>query len=126
MIASVCLCCGADIRLDEPIMIDDFSMFGDGYPLAYKGKPLRISPHESSVCWTLMKVYPMHIGRDALLNRIGSEEAEANVLQVYICRIRAKLRAQGIPDPIETIRYKGFRWRSAGEMADGVVVEKAA
>lgn len=116
MIASVCHCCGADIRLDEPLVIDDFSMFGPGYPLAYKGKPLRLTPHESAICWSLMKAYPMSLSRDAILYRIGSEDAEANVLQVYVCRIRKKLKSQGIPSPIETIRHRGFRWCSAAEM----------
>lgn len=120
MIPSICPCCGTDIRLDDPITIDDFAMFGDGYPLTYLRKPLKLAPRESSVCWALMKAYPLVLSTDVLLNRIGSEDAEGNVVQVYVHRIRAKLKMLGIEDPIETVYGRGFRWRSAGEIRDAV------
>jgi hypothetical protein len=31
-LASVCPCCGTDITLDSPILINDFSMNGAGFP----------------------------------------------------------------------------------------------
>jgi hypothetical protein len=53
-----CPHCGSDIRLDQPILLNDFSMFGDGYPLVYRGKPVHLTPGQSALCWTLLKAYP--------------------------------------------------------------------
>lgn len=116
MRANVCPCCGTDITVDAPIVIDDFSMFGDGYPLVYKGKPLRLTPRESALCWALMKSYPYHLSKDALLNHIGSEDAETNVIEVFLSRLRRKLSMAEIPNPVQSIRCKGLKWMSAAEI----------
>lgn len=118
MRANICPCCGTDITIDAPIVLDDFSMYGEGYPLTHKGKPIRLTPRENAVCWALMKAFPHHISKDALLNHIGSEDAETNVVEVYLTRIRRRLTELRIPDPIARVRGKGLRWRSTAEMAE--------
>jgi OmpR family two-component system response regulator YxdJ len=104
-----CPCCGADIRLDTPIMLNDFSMYGDGYPLMHKGKRVPLTPMQNAICWTLLKAYPAVVSADVLMIRVGSD-AESNALDVQLSRMRAKMRELGIPNPIETIWGKGFRW----------------
>ena len=104
-----CPHCGSDIRLDEPILLNDFAMFGDGYPLVYQGRAIGLSPKQSAICWTLLKAYPHIVRRDTLLIRIGSD-AETNVIDVQLSRIRSKLAGLGAPNPIETVHAIGYRW----------------
>lgn len=104
-----CPCCGTDIRQDEPILLNDFSMYGDGYPLCYKGRPITMPRMESAICWTLLKAYPVIVRVDAILNRIGSDGGK-NTLEVLVLRIRRKLAEHNIPNPIEVVSGRGFRW----------------
>lgn len=108
-----CHNCGADVTLDEPIRIDDFSMVGDAFPFCYRGEPLNLTAGERTVIWSLMKAYPDHVTKPTLLDRIGSDGMN-NLIQVLVCRIRAKLREIGAPDPIETVHNRGYRWKPGG------------
>jgi DNA-binding response OmpR family regulator len=104
-----CPCCGTDIRCDQPIILNEFSMLGDGAPLLYKRKPIPMTPMQSALCWSLLKAFPAIVRNDVLLMRVGSE-AESNAIDVQLSRIRAKLRARNIPNPIENVWGKGYRW----------------
>lgn len=108
-----CHNCGADIYLDEPIRIDDFSMVGDGHPLCYKGKPIKLTHGERMIIWSLLKAYPRHVSKSTLLDRCGSDGLN-NLIQVLVCRIRRNLKVMGIPDPIETVHGFGYRWKPGG------------
>lgn len=109
VVPAFCPHCGADIRLDAPISLNDFSMYGDGYPLCYQGTPLPLTPSQNSICWTLLKAYPLIVRTDAIILRVGSE-SESNAIEVQLSRIRSKLRRLGIPNPIETVWGRGYRW----------------
>jgi DNA-binding response OmpR family regulator len=104
-----CPHCGADIRLDQPICLNDFSMFGDGYPLYYQQQPIILTSAQSAICWSLLKAFPRMVRRDALINRMGSDSL-SNAVEVQVSRIRDKLRQLGVPNPIETVQGKGYRW----------------
>jgi DNA-binding response OmpR family regulator len=114
--ANICPCCGADITVDTPLIIGDFAMFGEGYPLTYQGRPIRLSTRENSLCWALMKAHPYHLSKDALLNHIGSEEAESNIIEVFKSRIKTKLAGLEIPYPIGIVWGKGLRWLAKVEL----------
>jgi DNA-binding response OmpR family regulator len=102
-----CPHCGADIRLDQPICLNDFSMFGDGYPLLYMLKPLPLSRAQASLVWTLMKACPHKVSVDTIMIRIGSD-CESNVIDVLVSRIRAICRELNVPNHIETMRGRGY------------------
>lgn len=107
-----CPHCGSDLKADAPIMLNEFSMFGDGYPLCYNGKPVKLTPTENALIWTLLKAYPNTVRADAMLNRIGSE-GNYNTVTVLISRIRRKLKAAAVPNHIETMWGTGVRWSVA-------------
>lgn len=94
---------------DEPILINDFSILGMGYPLCYKDHPIDLTRSEVEVCWTLMKAFPSMVKPATILTRIGSD-GEPNTLSVLIYRIRDKFKARGIPCPIATVRGYGYHW----------------
>jgi DNA-binding response OmpR family regulator len=104
-----CPHCGSDLKVDAPILFDNFSMFGDGYPLLYKQRLVPLTPGQASLVWTLLKAFPHAVKDDTIINRIGSD-CGSNVIDVMVSRIRATFRRMGIPNHIETVRGRGFRW----------------
>lgn len=103
--AKICPHCGADLAKDQPIIINDFSMLSPLSPLCYKGMPLPLAPAARGVCWTLMKAFPRPVSIDTILNRLDSD-AEGNVVDVYLSRIRKALRAIDAPIPFEAERSR--------------------
>lgn len=99
----MCPGCGRDLIADQPVIINDFSMFSGASTLFYRGNPVRLTYSERTLMWSMMKAFPNPITHDAMLNRLDSE-AEGNVIDVYMSRIRAKLRKIGAPIPFESIK----------------------
>lgn len=85
--------------LDAPVLIDDFSMMSSISDLWWRDKPVPMAAAEKVICYTLMKAYPVPVRRDVILERLGSE-SDGNIIDVYVCRLRKKLREIGAPNPI--------------------------
>jgi DNA-binding response OmpR family regulator len=100
-----CPHCGYDLVHDQPIILNDFSMLSSHSPLLYRGQPIKLSAAMRSLCWTLMKSYPRPVREDVILDRMGSE-AEGNVIDVYMSRIRKALREIKAPIPFENVTSK--------------------
>lgn len=114
----ICPHCGFDLDNDQPIVIDDFFMFGPGAPLCYQGRPLRLTGAEAAVAWTLIKACPALVRVDVILDRIGSE-ANLEAVGIFIHRIRRKLREAGASDMIAVGRRGGkraYRWKLQNEV----------
>jgi DNA-binding response OmpR family regulator len=105
-----CPNCGTNVMRDAPILLNDFSMMGESFPLMFRNIPIKLTFGESSICWSLMKAYPDPVKCSVLLDRVDSD-GTPNVCQVLICRIRAKIAKNGAPNPIETVHRRGYRWR---------------
>jgi DNA-binding response OmpR family regulator len=103
-----CPHCGYDLMVDTPILINDFAMFSPLAQLTYKGRPVKLTPYERSLCWTLMKAYPEPVRVDIILDRLGSE-ADTNVVDVFVCRARKKIRDVGAGDMFRPTSYRGNR-----------------
>lgn len=120
-----CPHCGYDLRMDQPVLIDDYSMLGSLSPLCWKNEPVGLTATENLLCWSLLKAYPDPVRIEVLADRCGSE-ATSNVTEVIICRIRKKLREMGAPNPIVSARMRGssraFVWKPGGH---NVVVSTA-
>jgi DNA-binding response OmpR family regulator len=111
--AKICPCCGTDIALDEPIVINDFSMLGAGRPLFYRDVMVSLTHGEALICWSLMKAYPGFLTLSAIAERISERDLEApdNLVRVLVCRIRKKLRDLGAPVPIVTLsQHHAYEW----------------
>jgi len=114
-----CPHCGFDLAVDQPVLIDDFSMFGPGTPLCYQGRPLQLTYSEAAVAWTLLKACPGSVLVDVILDRIGSE-AGPEAVSVYVHRLRRKMIEAGARDMIAVGRRGGkrtYRWKLATEDA---------
>lgn len=115
--SALCPSCGYDFLVDQSSTVEGFTMHGESSPLEVLGQVIPLSRGESSLVWSLMKAYPSPVRHDALLLRMGSEANTGNTLQVLVCRVRRKLREAGIPDPIELVRGRGYRWRGLARPA---------
>ena len=110
--------------LDQPIILTDFSMFGPGAPLCYKGRPLNLTGAEACVVWTLMKACPDPVQLDVILDRLDSD-ASLEVVSVFVCRIRKKFKAAGAPNMIRSDRRhnkRAYRWMVRGDGLDAKIV----
>ena len=115
-LASLCPCCGTDITLDTPVLINDYFMTGAGFPLMYKGTKVPLTHSEALVCWSLMKNYPGYVTIDALAERCGtSAEDTTNLVRALISKIRRKLRELQAPEPILSLcRHNAYIWDPRG------------
>lgn len=113
----ICPCCGTDIVVDAPIMINDFAMNGAGHPLFYRAKQVRLSHGEALICWALMKAYPHHLSIDVLGERLDTDAEDiANNIRALISKIRRKLAELGAPNVIYTLKYHhAYVWNPRGE-----------
>lgn len=116
----LCPHCGYDLRLDTPVLIDDFSMMSSVAVLRWEGEAVKLTGSERILVYTLMKAYPAPVRLSVILDRMDSD-ATGNVIDVYLCRIRKKLRAIGAPNPIASVRNRGrermFAWVTGDEYA---------
>lgn len=107
----LCPHCGFDLKVDSPVMLDDFSMDGAGYPLLYKGRPVKLTHGEALICWALMKAYPDFVTLGALLGRISVDGDNEDTIRTLICRLRQKLRDISAGPLIETVWGRhAYRW----------------
>lgn len=111
MTHAFCPHCGYDLQLDSAIMINDFMMMGSMGQLWWREHPISLPASERIICYTLMKAYPSPVRHDVILDRLDSD-SESNVLDVYVHRIRKKLKEIGAPNPIVTARGSGSHGRA--------------
>lgn len=122
-----CPHCGYDLHLDQPVILNDFAMFGAGAPLVYKGLPLPqpLTPAEAAVVWTLLKACPDPVATPVILERVSDSES-INVVNVLICRIRKKLRVAGAPEMIGRTVHRGkncYVWQLGDQPRRRIAVE---
>lgn len=112
---ALCPHCGYDLQLDTPILIDDFSMMNSMSHLWWRDQVIALTSSERIVCYTLMKAYPGPVRTSVLLERLDSDAEHNNIINVYISRIRRKIRDVGAPNPIVTQGRDGvYSWATGG------------
>lgn len=105
--ATFCPHCGYDLRKDILIERDGWSFDPRGVAF-YSDKPVRLTPGEFSILHSLAKADGRIVSVDALLGRIGSDGS----LQTTVYHVRQHLGELKIPDPIENVFARGYRWRT--------------
>jgi len=79
----------------------------DGRRLVYEEKSITLGPHESAVMKCLLEQPGTPVSRDILSRAIG--ESRTNKTDVYICFLRRKVEAAGLPCRVRTIRNYGYQ-----------------
>lgn len=77
------------------------------------GAAVRLTAREFDLLHLLASTPGRYWSRERILNRVWgtAEEPQANIVEVYISRLRRKLAPRGAPSPIETLRGVGYRLR---------------
>jgi OmpR family two-component system response regulator YxdJ len=85
----------------------------DRFELVYQDQTIELSKKELILMEVLMKSVERVISRNRLLEKLWDEHTfvDDNTLNVYITRMRKKLKDIGITGAIETVRGAGYRFQ---------------
>jgi len=77
------------------------------------GRKILLQPREFALLAELMRNADRVMTRTMLLERVWDFDFDprTNIVETHLSRLRAKLNAGGEPDPIETLRGTGYRYR---------------
>jgi two-component system, OmpR family, response regulator YxdJ len=104
---------GAERRVE----VNGLTLFPERLELAWQGKKVELGGKEALLLEALLKRPGRVATRDVLLEILWNEQAfvDDNTLNVYINRVRGKLKELGITGLIETVRGTGYRLKPPGE-----------
>lgn len=92
-------------------------LYPERHVIQYEEQTAELSPKETVLLEALMDREGRVISREQLLDLMWSDEhfIDDNALNVYITRIRKKLKELGAEGMVETVRGAGYRLGTAGE-----------
>lgn len=96
---------------------DGLLLYLDRYELIYQGKKTELSKKELVLMEVLMNKAGQVVSRQYLLEKLWDENTfvDDNTLNVYITRMRKKLKDIGITGAIEVVRGVGYRLKICWE-----------
>ncbi|MEC0242379.1 response regulator transcription factor [Paenibacillus dokdonensis] len=91
-------------------------LYPERFLLTYEGESVELTQKESVLVEALMKKENRIVSRGRLLDLIWEDRhfIDDNTLNVYITRIRKKLKELGFDEPVETVRGAGYKLRLRG------------
>lgn len=92
------------------ISIDNFNVDLDNNKVSYKSKSIRLSRMEYQIMEYLVRNRGRIIDKDRLVDSlwIDSDHKDPNIVNVYVNRIRDKLKKAKAPNIIKTVRGFGY------------------
>lgn len=92
-------------------------LYPERFMLTYEGQSVELTQKESILVEALMKKADRVVSRGRLLDLMWEDRhfIDDNTLNVYITRIRKKLKELGFDDPVETVRGAGYMLRLEGK-----------
>ena len=84
--------------------------YPEALKMVYRESSEWLTVREGELLTVLMSAHPEMVKRERILNLLWDDErfVDDNTLSVNVGRLRKKLAAMGINDPIQTIRGKGY------------------
>lgn len=103
-----CPCCGHNLAAEQPMAVGSLAVDPRG-DASWEGRAIHFTPGERIVLDSIVQARGRLVPAPALRERIGYEGL-GNVLDVFLVRIRRKLRQAGAPATlIETAIGRGYR-----------------
>jgi len=88
----------------------ELTYYPEALKMVYREASQWLTVREGELLTLLMSAHPEMVKRERILNLLWDDErfVDDNTLSVNVGRLRKKLAAMGINDPIQTIRGKGY------------------
>jgi DNA-binding response OmpR family regulator len=100
---TTCPLCGQSVRWQS-----EFDVSLDANVAVVNGRPIRLQPREAEVLSVIAEAAPRVVSRDLLSLRCDPDrEFEERLFDVYVCRLRKKLRRTDFT--IEGVKGRGYR-----------------
>lgn len=96
---------------EHKVGLGGLTLFPERFIVQYHDQSTELTPKESALLAELMQREGRVVSRDRLLDIMWEDQhfIDDNTLNVYITRVRRKLKELGIGDCIETVRGAGYR-----------------
>lgn len=103
-----CPSCGFNLRNDEVVERDGFRLDPRGLA-EFEGRYIDIPVGYALILHALASNEGRAVSLSTLLSRV-SDGDYPQFVAVLVCRMRRTLQEAGIPNPIQTVYGRGYRW----------------
>ena len=101
---------------ERTVEVAGLKLFLERMELSIHDTKVELSKKEALLLEALMNQYPRVVSRERLLEKLWDEQfVDENTLNVYITRVRGKLKDMGLEGAVETVRGSGYRLRAVWE-----------
>ena len=101
---------------ERTVEVAGLKLFLERMELSMNDTKIELSKKEALLLEALMNQYPRVVSRERLLEKLWDEQfVDENTLNVYITRVRGKLKDIGLEGAVETVRGSGYRLRATWE-----------
>ncbi|ASJ57065.1 DNA-binding response regulator [Brevibacillus formosus] len=103
---------------ERTVEVAGLKLFLERMELSMFDTKIELSKKEALLLEALMNQHPRVVSRERLLEKLWDEQfVDENTLNVYITRVRGKLKDLGLEGAVETVRGSGYRLRATWEEA---------
>ncbi|CAM5796867.1 MULTISPECIES: response regulator transcription factor [Brevibacillus] len=104
---------------ERTVEVAGLRLFLERMELMMGDEKVELSKKEALLLEALLNQYPRVVSRERLLEKLWDEQfVDENTLNVYITRVRGKLKELGLDGAIETVRGSGYRLKVTWEDAE--------
>ncbi|MFD0620592.1 response regulator transcription factor [Paenibacillus sp. GCM10027629] len=96
---------------ERSLSLHGLTLLPERLEVSLADQSLELLRKESLLLEVLMERYPRVVSRDRILEKLWDENhfVDENTLNVYVTRLRKKLKDLGIEEAVETVRGAGYR-----------------
>lgn len=100
----------ANQERERTMEVEGVILFPERLELTYQQRKVELSKKEALLLEVLMSQYPRVASRERMLEKLWDEQfVDENTLNVYVTRVRNKLKDLSLQGAVETIRGEGYR-----------------
>lgn len=101
---------------ERTVEVAGLKLYLERMELSMHDHKIELSKKEALLLEALMNQFPRVVSRERLLEKLWDEQfVDENTLNVYITRVRAKLKDLGLDGAVETVRGSGYRLKATWE-----------
>ncbi len=101
---------------ERKVEVAGLTLYPERMELVFRQNEVELSKKEALLLEALMNQHPCVVSRERLLEKLWDEQfVDENTLNVYITRVRGKLKELSLEGAIETVRGSGYRLKTTWE-----------